>query len=100
MWATVQSNYRNKGSHFASAPSASSGAAGTCSILSPFDGERCEPGIGNTGSSRFGLNAKSLEDVPVPLSRLYDLAMGLFKQVFAKFKGFLDRASDRPADCW
>ena len=58
--------------------------------------------IGNTGSSRFRLSAKSLEDVPVPLSRLYDLAMGLSKQVFAKSDRLLDRAwaFDRPADCW
>ena len=54
--------------------------------------QRREPRLGNTGSSRFRLNAKSLEDVPVPLSRLYDLAMGLSEQIFAKSERLLDRA--------
>src|SRR5262245_31892625 len=50
-------------------------------LATPFDGERCEPGIANTGSAGFRLDAKSLEDIPVPLSRL---AMGLSEQIFAK----------------
>jgi hypothetical protein len=53
-------------------------------LATPFDSERREPGIGNTGSARFRLDAKSLEDIPVPLSRLYNLAMGLSEQIFAK----------------
>jgi hypothetical protein len=63
----------------------------------PFDGERCKPGIGNTGSSRFRLDAKSLEDIPVPLSRLYNLAMRLPEQIFAISERLLDRAG-RPVD--
>src|SRR5262249_15222134 len=66
-------------------------------FATPFDGERCEPGIGNTGSSRFRLYAKSLEDIPVPLTGLYDLAMRLPKQIFAKSERLLDRAV-RPVD--
>src|SRR5262249_1431863 len=66
-------------------------------FATPFDGERCEPGIGNTGSSRFRLYAKSLEDIPVPLTGLYDLAMRLPKQIFAKSERLLDRAG-RPVD--
>src|SRR5437899_11586719 len=66
-------------------------------LATPFDGERCEPGIGNTGSSRFRLDAKSLKDIPVPLSWLYDLAMGLSEQIFAKSERLLDRAG-RPVD--
>ena len=48
-------------------------------LAAPFDSERCEPGVGDPGSSRFRLDAKSPEDFPVPFSRLYDLAMGLLK---------------------
>jgi hypothetical protein len=43
------------------------------------------------------LEAKSLEDVPVPLSRLYNLAMGLAEQIFAISERLLDRAG-RPVD--
>jgi hypothetical protein len=61
-------------------------------LATPFDGERCEPGIGNSGSLRFRLDAKSLEDIPVPVSWLCDLAMGLSEQIFAKFERLFDHA--------
>jgi hypothetical protein len=35
----------------------------------------------------------------VPLSRLYNLAMGLSEQIFAKSERLLDRAG-RPVDAW
>src|ERR1700730_5961174 len=50
-------------------------------FAAPLDGERCKPGIGDARSSRIGLDAKPLENVPVPLARVDDLAVRLSEKI-------------------
>src|SRR5690349_3977532 len=76
-------------------------------LTTPFDGERCEPRIAHPGTSRAGLNAQPLENLPVPLAWFDDLGMRLVQEVLAECKGFIDatrhaedtRVGGDPYDC-
>src|SRR5712691_9739 len=61
-------------------------------LAAPLDGEGGVPGVGDTGSADVGLNAESLEDIPVPLTRLHDLAMWLFPKTLAESEHLLESA--------
>jgi hypothetical protein len=55
----------------------------------------------NAAFRRLTADSGTIEDIPVPLSRLYHLAMGLSEQIFAISERLLNRAG-RPvsADWW
>ena len=58
-------------------------------LASRFDREGCEPGIADARSARVGSDAQLLEDVPVSLARLHDLAMRLREKIFAEPEGLV-----------
>src|SRR3990170_8183015 len=70
-------------------------------FTAPLDGERGIPGVRDARSAGIGLDAEPLEDVPMPLAGLNDLAMGLTEEVFAKSKCLIERAGhfERPRIC-
>src|SRR6266852_3209250 len=61
-------------------------------LATPFDGERCVPGIGDAPRTRVSADAELLEDVPVPFAGLHDLAVRLPAQILAKAKYLFERA--------
>src|SRR5579871_1937577 len=61
-------------------------------LAPPFDSKGREPGIGDAGPARLGFNAEPFEDLPVSFARFDDLAIGLFKEIFAKSERFRYRA--------
>jgi len=55
-----------------------------------FDRERGEPRIGNARSASVCIDAQALENCPMPLTWLHDLAMRLLQQVLAKAKRVIE----------
>ena len=53
-------------------------------LASPFDRERCVPGVGCHWATCVCFNAKTLKDVPVPFAWLERYAMGLGQQTVAE----------------
>ena len=55
-----------------------------------FNGERSKPSVRNLRASNLRFAAQSLENRPMPLTRLDDLAMRLTQQIIAKGENTLD----------
>ena len=49
-------------------------------LAAGFDGQGSEPGVGYQVSPGIGFGAKARESIPVPLARLNNNAVGLFKE--------------------
>src|SRR5215472_8639084 len=61
-------------------------------LTPPFDRQRREPGVGHAHAGGLGLDAETLEDVPMALAGLDNLAVRLTDKVVAEPEGLGDRA--------
>ena len=60
-------------------------------LAAPFDRQGGIPGVGDVSPARVRLDAKPLEDIPVPLAGLDEFAMRLREQVVAETERFRER---------